>query len=113
MTVFVDDDGKAYQFYSSENATMHVSLLDGRFASGGEVCAHFEKTGAWINPQCSRAGEVLFDRSTMAWDPNAARLATANKNSDHGPNWATHVLAPMPTRHFTMQGTSVLPVQGA
>jgi len=28
MTVFVDDDGKAYQFYSSEeNPTMHVSLL--------------------------------------------------------------------------------------
>jgi hypothetical protein len=28
MTLFVDHDGKAYQFYASENnATLHVSLL--------------------------------------------------------------------------------------
>ena len=28
MTIFQDDDGKAYHFYSSEgNATMHVTLL--------------------------------------------------------------------------------------
>ena len=36
QTVFVDDDGRAYQFYSSENnATMYISLLTDDYLSFG------------------------------------------------------------------------------
>jgi len=32
MTLFVDDDARAYQFYASEdNQTMHVSLLSNNY----------------------------------------------------------------------------------
>lgn len=81
QTVFVDDDGKAYHFSSSEeNKTMHITELTDdylqpttnyvrRFANMyREAPAVFKKDGKYY---------VLTSGCT-AWDPNSAELAVAD-----------------------------------
>ncbi|MDR3339974.1 MAG: glycoside hydrolase family 43 protein [Candidatus Symbiothrix sp.] len=81
MTVFVDDDGKAYHIYSSEsNSTLHISLLTddyqdyagkyARFFSGRfmEAPAIFKKDGKYY----------LIMSGCSGWTPNAGRSAVAS-----------------------------------
>jgi beta-xylosidase len=115
MTLFVDDDGKAYHVYSSEeNLTLHVAELTddylghtGRYtrvAPGGhnEAPAIFKKDGRYF----------MITSGCTGWDPNAARLHTAD--NIWGP-WTEH---PNPCTgtdaHLTFrsQGTFILPVAG-
>ncbi|HTX22899.1 MAG TPA: glycoside hydrolase family 43 protein [Candidatus Aquilonibacter sp.] len=81
MTLFEDDDGKAYQIYSSEdNGTIQISrltddylkpagryirILPGQF---NEAPAMFKHDGKYF----------LITSGTSGWAPNAARLATAD-----------------------------------
>jgi hypothetical protein len=81
MTLFVDDDKKAYQIYSAEeNATIQISqltddylkpaghyirILPGQF---NEAPAMFKHDGKYF----------LITSGTSGWSPNAARLATAD-----------------------------------
>ncbi len=81
QTIFVDDDGKAYHFYSSEdNATTHVAELT------PDYLAH---TGRYRRLFIGRSMEaaVVFKRGAKyyfiasgctAWEPNAARSAVAD-----------------------------------
>ena len=117
MTLFVDDDGRAYHVYSSENnATLHISLLtpdylkpSGRYVrvfpgASNEAPAIFKKGGRYF----------LITSGCTGWDPNAARLAVADSIS--GP-WTA---LPNPVRGtkdqasktFDSQGTYVLPAPG-
>ncbi len=80
MTLFVDDDGKAYHFYASEdNATMVISelsgdylkpsgrfvkILNGRFREAPAVCKH-------------RGKYYLITSDCTGWAPNAAGVAVA------------------------------------
>lgn len=115
MTLFVDDDGVAYQFYSSEsNKTMHVSRLSedylrpaGQYSRilvnlSMEAPAVFKHNGRYF----------LIGSGTTGWDPNPARLAVAD--SIFGP-W-TEVGNPCrgPGAEITFggQSTHVLPVAG-
>lgn len=81
MTLFVDDDGKAYHIYSSEeNETLQVSELSddylrpaGRYARilpGGsnEAATIFKHNGHYY----------LITSGTTGWAPNAARSAVAD-----------------------------------
>ncbi len=81
MTLFVDDDGKAYQFYASEgNPTMQVSLLTedylkpaGKYARifigrSTEAPAVFKRNGKYY----------LIASGCSGWDPNTARSAVAD-----------------------------------
>jgi len=81
MTLFVDDDGKAYQFYASEgNPTMHVSLLTddylrpaGKYARicvgrSMEAPAVFKRNGKYY----------LIASGCTGWLPNEARSAVAD-----------------------------------
>lgn len=80
LNLFVDDDGKAYHIYSSEeNSTLHISELDaaylapsGRFArlfAGRymEAAAVFKRGGYYY----------LIASGCTSWEPNAARCAIA------------------------------------
>jgi beta-xylosidase len=80
MTVFVDDDGKAYHFYSSEdNATMIISQLSedylkpsGKFIKilndrSREAPAVFKHQGKYY----------LITSGCTGWAPNAATVAVA------------------------------------
>lgn len=90
MTLFMDDDGKAYHIYSSEeNLTLHIAELTDdyldhsgnyiRFAPGGhnEAPAIFKRNNTYwmINSGCT------------GWDPNEARMFSAS--SIWGP-WTKH-----------------------
>jgi beta-xylosidase len=80
MTVFVDDDGKAYHVFSSEeNNTLHLAELTNDYT---------EHTGKFIRIYIGHQTEApaLFKRNgcyyligsgCTGWDPNAARLFKA------------------------------------
>ena len=115
MTVFVDDDGKAYLFYASEdNATMHVSLLTPDYHhTTGEYARIFIGRSTEAPAVFKRDGKYYFVGSgCTAWAPNAARMAVAD--SVFGP-W--HEL-PNPCvgtgadKTFLSQSAFVLPIQG-
>jgi hypothetical protein len=80
MTLFVDDDGKAYHIHSSEsNQTLHFAELSddyqsfsGKYAralpgKANEAPAIFKKDGKYY----------LISSGTTGWKPNPARLAVA------------------------------------
>ena len=81
MTLFVDDDGKAYHIYSSEdNLTLQIAELTDDYLShtgkyirifpGGhnEAPAIFKKEGTYW----------MITSGCTGWDPNKARLLTAD-----------------------------------
>ena len=114
MTLFVDDDGKAYHIYASEeNLTMHLAELTddylnhtGRYvvvepAGHNEAPAIFKKDGTYY----------MITSGCTGWDPNAARLLTAPTI------WGPWTLHPNPCTGegaeltFRSQSTYIIPVQ--
>jgi hypothetical protein len=81
MTLFVDDDGKAYLIYSSEsNETLHISLLTEDY---------LEHSGQYVRVFPGRKMEApavfkhkdkyyLIASGCTGWDPNPARSAVAD-----------------------------------
>ncbi len=113
MTLYVDDDGKAYHIFSSEdNLTMHIAELTNdylhhtgrytRVAPSGqnEAPAIFKKDGTYW----------MITSGCTGWEPNEARMFSAP--SIWGP-WTQH---PNPCRGpkqeitFGGQSTFILPV---
>ena len=80
MTLFVDDDGRAYQFYASENnSTMHVSLLtDDYLKPAGKYARIFPDRFMEAPAVFKRDNKYyLIASGCTGWEPNAARLAVA------------------------------------
>lgn len=115
MTLYVDDDNKAYHIYSSEdNLTLQIAELTDdylnytgryiRIEPGGhnEAPAIFKKDGRYF----------MITSGCTGWDPNAARLLTADNIMGE---WELH---PNPCKGkdaeltFFSQSTYILPVQG-
>jgi len=115
MTLYVDDDGKAYHIYASEeNRTLHVAELTddyldytGRYVRvqpGGwnEAPALFKKDGRYY----------MITSGCTGWRPNAARLLTADSIMGE---WTLH---PNPARGddsdltYHSQSTFILPAPG-
>ncbi len=81
MTLFVDDDGQAYQFYASEkNETMHVSLLtDDYLKPAGKYARIFIGRSTEAPAVFKRGGKYyLIGSGCTGWLPNAARIAVAD-----------------------------------
>lgn len=81
QTIFVDEDGKAYQFASSEeNATMYINeLTDDYLRPSGRFTRNFI--------DCKREAPAVFKRGgkyyvltsgCTGWDPNQAEVAVAD-----------------------------------
>lgn len=115
MTLFVDDDGKAYHIYASEeNLTLNIAELSddylshsGRYvrvapAGHNEAPAIFKRNGTYW----------MITSGCTGWDPNAARMFSAP--SIFGP-WEQH---PNPCRGdkseitYGGQSTYILPIPG-
>ena len=115
MTLYVDDDRKAYHIYAAEeNLTLNVAELTddylnytGKYividpAGHNEAPAIFKKDGVYY----------MITSGCTGWDPNAARLLTAS--TMWGP-WTRH---PNPCvgegadLTFQSQSTYIIPVQG-
>ena len=113
MTLFVDDDGKAYHIFSSEeNFTLHIAELTAdylhhtgkytRVAPGGqnEAPAIFKKDGTYW----------MITSGCTGWAPNEARMFSAP--SIWGP-WTQHpnpCRGPLAEKTFNGQSTFVLTV---
>jgi len=81
MTVFMDDDGKAYLFHASENnATMHISLLtDDYLRPAGRFVRVFEGRSMEAPAVFKFKGRYyLMASGCTGWAPNAARSAKAD-----------------------------------
>jgi hypothetical protein len=121
QTLFVDDDGKAYQLYASEgNATLHIGLLtDDYLAPAGKFIRVFEKREMEAPAICKRDGKYFFIASGCSgWDPNDARAAVASSiwgpwkelgNPCVGTNPGNRM---GPNRTFGGQSTCIFQVQG-
>jgi hypothetical protein len=80
LTVFVDDDQKAYLFYSSEeNLTLHISALsDDYLGVGTKYVRAFVGRSMEAPAVFKYAGKYYMIASgCTAWAPNAARMAVA------------------------------------
>ena len=117
MTLFVDDDGKAYHIYASEdNATLHISLLSSDYLSpSGRYVRVFPDAYNEAPAMFKHLGKYyLFSSGTTGWEPNPARLAVAD--SIEGPWTALGNpcigTAEQISTTFDSQSTFVLPVQG-
>jgi len=116
LTVFVDDDGKAYLFYSSEeNPTMHVSLLtDDYLHTVGKYARIFVGRSMEAPAVFKREGKYYFIGSgCTAWAPNAARSAVADNPFGPWTELGNPCIGPDATNTFHAQSTFVLPVQGS
>ena len=121
MTLFVDDDGKAYHLYSSEhNSTLHISLLtDDYLDHAGTYVRVFPFRWMEAPAICKYNGKYyLIASGCTGWRANAARSAVAdnifgpweelgnpcegiNPHKDAGPETT-----------FGGQSTFILPVNG-
>lgn len=115
MTVYVDDDGKAYHIYSAEeNLTLNIAELTDDY---------LDYTGDFIRiaPGGHNEAPTIFKRNEMywmitsgctGWDPNEARMFTSSSI------WGPWEQLPSPfvgdhsEKTFYSQGTYVLKVHG-
>jgi beta-xylosidase len=112
LTVFVDDDAKAYLFYSSENnATMHISALtDDYLRPGKKYVRAFVDRSMEAPAVFKRAGKYYFIASgCTAWAPNAARMAVAGSVLGPWKELSNPCLGRDAEITFNSQSTFVLP----
>ncbi len=115
MTLFVDDDGKAYHIYASEeNLTLQIAELTDDYLDYTGNYVRVEPGGHNEAPAIFKRGGRYFmiTSGCTGWDPNAARLLTAERVMG---TWTLH---PNPARGedadltFHSQSTFIIPVQG-
>ena len=117
MSLFVDDDGAAYQIYSSEeNGTLHLSRLsDDYLQSGGHYVRLFPGGFHEAPALMKRRGKYfLISSGCTGWFSNPARLSMADSLA--GPwtdlgNPCRGSRAEIDTT-FQSQSTFILPVAG-
>ena len=115
MTVFVDDDGKAYLVYSSEeNPTMHVSLLTEDYLhTSGKFSRIFIGRSMEAPTIFKYAGKYYFIGSgCTAWAPNAARSAVAENIFGPWKELGNPCVGQNADTTFRSQSTYVLQVSG-
>jgi hypothetical protein len=115
MTVFQDEDGKAYHFYSSEhNATMHICLL------ADDYLSHTTKDIRILINQSREAPAVfkyqnkyyLVSSGCTGWSPNAASYAVADSIMGEWKQYSNPCIGEDADKTFYAQSTYVLPVNG-
>jgi hypothetical protein len=115
MTLFQDDDGRAYHFYSSENnATLHVSrLTDDYLKPAGEYVRIFPGRFMEAPAVFKRDGKYyLIASGCTGWDPNPARSAVATNIFGPWTELGNPCRGPDAEQTFQAQSTFVLPVAG-
>lgn len=81
QTVFVDDDGKAYQFASSEdNKTMYINeLTDDYLKPSGKFTRNFIGESREAPAVFKHGGKYyVLTSGCSGWDPNTAQIAVAD-----------------------------------
>jgi hypothetical protein len=115
MTLFVDDDGKAYHFFASEeNATMHVSLLsDDYLKPSGEYARIFIGRSMEAPAVFKREGKYyLIASGCTGWAPNPARSAVADHPFGPWKELGNPCAGKDAEMTFGAQSAYVLPIHG-
>ncbi|MEI7909978.1 MAG: glycoside hydrolase family 43 protein [Verrucomicrobiota bacterium] len=115
MTLFVDDDGKAYLFAASEaNPTMQVSeLTDDYLKTTGKYARIFQGRSMEAPTVFKRKGKYYVIASgCSAWAPNAARSAVADSIWGPWTELGNPCQGDKADITFDGQSTYVLPVAG-
>ena len=121
MTLFVDDDGKAYHIFSSEeNATLHISeLSDDYLSHSGKWTRVFEYLWHEAPAICKHDGRYwMLSSNCTGWNPNAARSAVANSIWGQWQDLGNPCVGATPPDHlgseltFGGQSTFIIQVQG-
>jgi hypothetical protein len=117
LTVFQDDDGRAYLVHSSDwnSVTLIADLSDDYLEPTGHFTRHFDhgqkNTGRESPALFKHAGKYFIITSgTTGWNPNPAEYAVAD--SVHGP-WRVKgnpCVGPEAETTFRSQSTFVLPL---
>jgi beta-xylosidase len=115
MSLFVDEDGKAYHIHAAEdNFTMHISELSNDYTSftgkftrvfpGGhnEAPAIFKHLGKYY----------LLSSGATGWAPNAARSGVAESIMGPWKELGNPCVGDFAELTFHSQSTAVIPVQG-
>jgi beta-xylosidase len=115
MTLFVDDDGKAYHLYASEyNSTLQIAeLTDDYLGHSGKYARYF--VARWMEAPAvfKRDGKYYFIGSgCTGWKPNAARCAVADSIWGPWMELGNPCEGPNAELTFLSQSTWVQPVQG-
>lgn len=115
MNLFVDDDGKAYHIYSSEeNSTLHISRLgDDYLSHAGRYVRVF--VGRYMEGAalCKANGVYYFVGSgCTGWAPNTARSASAPSIFGPWKELGNPCLGDGSDLTFHSQSTYILPVAG-
>ncbi|HEX3623823.1 MAG TPA: glycoside hydrolase family 43 protein [Verrucomicrobiae bacterium] len=121
MNLFVDDDGKAYVFYSSAgNWTMYVVRLNAEFTGPETPCVE-NKTWARILTRQMREGPApfkwrgqyfLITSACTGWAPNAANYSSAGNILGPWRTFGNPCAGPGADKTFGSQSTFVLPIPG-
>ena len=114
-TVFVDDDGRAYQFYSSENnETMYISLLtDDYLKPSGRFTRNFVKESREAPAVFKYNGKYyMLSSGCTGWDPNVAEIAVADSIMGTWKTIGNPCTGPDADKTFYAQSTYVQPVIG-
>ena len=115
QTVFVDENGKAYQFYSSENnATLYISeLTDDYLKPTGRYTRNFVKQSREAPAVFKYNGKYyMLSSGCTGWDPNVAELAVADSIMGQWTTIGNPCTGPDADKTFYAQSTYVQQVYG-
>ncbi len=115
MTLFMDDDGKAYHVYSSEdNATLHISeLTDDYLRPSGKYARAFIGRTLEAAAVFKHEGKYyLIASECTGWDPNPAHSAVADSMFGPWRELGNPCVGKDAEKTFHAQSTYVLPVSG-
>ena len=115
MTLFKDDDGKAYLIYSSEdNNTMQVCQLSDDYLAPSKTYSRILINRQREAPAIFKSDHAyyLITSSCTGWSPNAATYATAEKPLGPWKEYGNPCEGPGADTTFGAQSTYVLPVIG-
>lgn len=115
MTLFRDDDGKAYHIYSSEeNSTLHIALLDEDYTSyTGQYVRVFADRFMEAPAMFKKDGKYyLIMSGCTGWAPNAARSAVADSIFGEWKELGNPCMGASAETTFESQSTFVLQVAG-
>jgi len=115
MTLYVDEDGKAYHIHASEeNLTLHISELTDDFLDFTGNYIRVQPTGHNEAPSIfKRNGKYyMITSGCTGWDPNAARLMVSDSVMGNWEFIENPCVGDDKELTFHSQSTYILPVEG-